>query len=854
MPEYADLFSFDRIAAFPLKSPADAMPGDSLWPLQVERRRTAIFTEEDQTSVRWRLHAAEYLCDVGQFREAIAYAESVRESDRDRARALACLIHCGLGLSDGVMVNRYVYDLVLLAERTANPYVQATAGLMRGKCRERNVAGCAALPGDCNPELTSLSLFEKAARTFEEIDEIPLSLQAWVEYADLKLAMGQYITCLEVIDRSLRRARETEAWSTIGRLLLVAGKAGTDQGYRRGVEDVFLRSLAWADYLGDVWNRIHALFGRGRLLAFEIPSGSPRHVAEPDAIYKQVASEAEALGMTWTLAAVDNVRAELYRKSGDESLLQELLAGNRNLKDKREGLAADRHEVTERVTREIKTRVATRLQDGIEDLPDAFLVLDPLRNEAGEIRDFLNEYRNQAACRILRRGSIYVCLFSEIRSMPVLEGLAPHLFAAVEHRTSYEDVVSYGTGEAVVWYQRKIVPSGDGAVLTLRDVTAERRIERALREAAETAARSERAKSAFLANMSQQISAPLHGVMGLAKMLAETPLSPTQRAYLDDIIGSGDVVLGLIGEVLDITQLDAEEMRLAREPVVLADLVAGIVKLYHTQAEAKNLHLGYTIDSDVPALVATDGVRLWQILANLVSNAVKFTHRGEISLRISMDYDFVAFAVRDTGIGIPSNRLRAVFDRFQQLPSTEGSGGAGLGLTIAKALTELMGGRIDVASSLGTGSTFTVYLPLPVAESEPAPPPPNSFEGAQILLVDDDRVNALVSAHALTKLGCDVVTAHDGRTALEYLRERTYHLIFMDIQMPGLNGLLAAREIRRLEGEAGAPRTPIIAITAGIHGDEREACYRVGMDDYMIKPLIEEGLRTALSRWLKMSA
>lgn len=852
MPEYADLFSFDRIAAFPLKSPADAVPGDSLWPLQAERRLRAIFAEQDQTSVRWRLHAAECLCDLGRFPEAISYAESVRGSGRERARALACMVHCGLGLSDGDIVNRCVYELVMLADRIDDPYVQATAALMRGKSRERNVAGCAPLPGDCNPELSSLVLFESAAQTFEAIDEAPLALQAWVEYADLKLAMGQYIAALEIMDRSLRRARETESWSMIGRILLVAGKAGTDQGYRRGVEATFLRSLEWANYLGDAWNRIHALFAQGRLLAFEIPSESPLHVAEPDAIFKQVAREAEALGMTWTLAAVDNVRAELYRKSGDETLLQELLSGPRGLRDTRESLAADRHRATESVTRAIKTRVANRLQDGIEDLSDAFLVLDALRNDKGEIRDFLNEYRNGAACRVLGRGSIYVSLFSEIRSMPILEGLTPHLFAAVEHRIVYEDVVSVGSGESMAWYQRKIIPSGEGVVLTLRDVTAERRIERALREAAETAARSERAKSVFLANMSQQISAPLNGVMGLAKMLAETPLSAAQRTYLDDIIGTGSVLLGLMGEVLDITRIDADEMLLDHQSVVLADLVAGIVKLYRTQADLKQVQLGYTIEPGVPTLVSTDSVRLWQILANLVGNAVKFTHRGEISLCVSKDRDMVVFAVRDTGIGIPGNRLRSIFDRFQQLPNTEGSGGAGLGLTIAKALTELMGGRIDVVSNLGKGSTFTVRLPLPIAEAEPTPPP-HSFNGAQVLLVDDDRVNAIVSAHALQKLGCDVTTALDGRTALENLRQRTFDLIFMDLHMPGLNGLLAAREIRRLERESRAPRTPIIAITAGTYGDERQECYAVGMDDYMIKPFVEDSLRAALSRWLKMS-
>ncbi|RYG35239.1 response regulator, partial [bacterium] len=346
------------------------------------------------------------------------------------------------------------------------------------------------------------------------------------------------------------------------------------------------------------------------------------------------------------------------------------------------------------------------------------------------------------------------------------------------------------------------------------------------------------------------IRTPLNGVLGLARMLAEIDLDPIQKAYVEDIVLSGDILLDLIGDVLDLSKIEAQNMKLAPAVVSLTNLVASIVKLFRGQAEERATTLSYRIEAGVPETVLVDGVRLRQILANLVGNAVKFTREGEVEIRVASKGERVVFEVRDTGIGIASNRLETIFDRFQQAEEI-GHDGTGLGLTIARALAQLKGGDIAVESELGCGSTFRVSLPLkPVAEAPPTPNPSASlrFDGRRILLVDDNRVNMLVSSHALRKFGCEVVYAEDGRRALDILEGDRFDLILMDVRMPIMNGLDATQEIRRRE--SGSRRTPIVALTAGALVQEQDECFEAGMDDFATKPVTFEAIRDVLARWL----
>jgi CheY-like chemotaxis protein len=249
-------------------------------------------------------------------------------------------------------------------------------------------------------------------------------------------------------------------------------------------------------------------------------------------------------------------------------------------------------------------------------------------------------------------------------------------------------------------------------------------------------------------------------------------------------------------------------------------------------------------------MVFADGVRLRQVLANLVGNAIKFTRDGDVEIRVSVEEHLVLFEVRDTGIGIPSDRLSSIFDRFQQAGDLT-YGGTGLGLTISKALAELMGGDVQVASEFGKGSSFVVRLPLREAgEARSMPPMENSlrFDGHRILLVDDNRVNVLVSAYALRKLGCDVVEAEDGQEALDALCSERFDLVLMDVRMPVMDGLEATREFRRREGDG--PRTPVVALSAGALLQEQQECFDAGMDDFASKPFTTDSIRGVLARWL----
>jgi CheY-like chemotaxis protein len=333
-------------------------------------------------------------------------------------------------------------------------------------------------------------------------------------------------------------------------------------------------------------------------------------------------------------------------------------------------------------------------------------------------------------------------------------------------------------------------------------------------------------------------------------MLAETDLDQTQKSYVDDIVMSGDILLDLIGDILDVSKIESNDMRLSPEAISLPNLVVAIVKLFRGEAAEKQTTLRFRMDSDVPETVFADGVRLRQVLANLVGNAVKFTREGDVEVRVRTDKSLVVFEVRDTGIGIPPDRISSIFDRFQQA-GDPAYGGTGLGLTISKALAELMGGDVSATSVVGKGSCFTVRLPLCEVKEAVAEPPPESrlrFEGKRVLLVDDNRVNVLVSAYALRKLGCDVVEAEDGQQALEALESDRFDLVLMDVRMPVLDGLEATREFRRRE--KGGKRTPVVALTAGALLQEQQECFDAGMDDFASKPFSSESIRDVLARWL----
>jgi PAS domain S-box-containing protein len=448
-------------------------------------------------------------------------------------------------------------------------------------------------------------------------------------------------------------------------------------------------------------------------------------------------------------------------------------------------------------------------------------------------------------------------------------------------------------GKVVSW-----TPDGKPLLMlgTHQDITERKRAEEALirtnRELEEATAHANNmavqaemaniAKSDFLANMSHEIRTPMNGVIGMTDLLLDTALTGEQQRYAGTIKSSGESLLALINDILDFSKIEAGKLDLEILTFDLQHLLDDVATTMQHKFEQKGLSFTCSASPDVPVPLSGDPARLRQILTNLVGNALKFTSEGEVAVTVARAECHVAgagngtgemkpdhpletpdlvtlrFSVRDTGIGIPANKIPSLFDKFTQADTsiTRKYGGTGLGLAISKQLVELMGGQIGVISKPGKGAEFWFTVQVgnrtgaALAKAEPDKEL-GALQGfahreARILLVEDNPVNQQVALGMLKKLGLVAETANHGHEALARLASQPYDLIFMDVQMPEMDGYEATRQIRLREGE----RVPIVAMTAHAMQGDREKCLGAGMDDYLVKPLSVRDLAAVLDKWL----
>ncbi|MFZ0268328.1 MASE1 domain-containing protein [Caulobacter sp.] len=383
------------------------------------------------------------------------------------------------------------------------------------------------------------------------------------------------------------------------------------------------------------------------------------------------------------------------------------------------------------------------------------------------------------------------------------------------------------------------------------------RREQLTRAARARALAANEAKTEFLATMSHEIRTPLNSILGFSQLLVERKDLPSDvRRQIELIDSAGTALLTVVSDILDFSRVEAGQIELLVQPTSAAAVLHDAIGIIRSEAENKGLTLEVEVIDPVGGLHDLDGLRLRQVLLNLLHNAVRFTEAGRIRACLTVEpaeiEDRLRFEIVDTGLGIAVEHLGRLFQRFSQIDgsATRPYGGAGLGLAISKALVELMGGRIGVDSALGRGSAFWLELQAPRVEARGAdqPRPVAAPGAARILVVDDHAMNREIGVAMLTQAGCEVETADNGQQAVAMAARGGFDIILMDIHMPEMDGLAATRAIRALEGRAG--QVPIIAMSADALPQQVERCYAAGMVDHVAKPVQREVLYAKISRWL----
>ena len=361
----------------------------------------------------------------------------------------------------------------------------------------------------------------------------------------------------------------------------------------------------------------------------------------------------------------------------------------------------------------------------------------------------------------------------------------------------------------------------------------------------------DRLKGTFLANLNHEVRTPLSGIMGMTDLLLETPLDEEQRDYVSTVRLCAENLFHLLNATLEYSALTAGQLKLDETEFVLSEMVDSALSKEREKAQVKGLKLSATLDAGLPQTIFGDATRIQDLLGHLLDNAIKFTHRGSVDLKLIREGQVLKIEVHDSGIGIPPDRQTRIFESFHQVDSglSRNYPGLGLGLALVQKLLALMGGEITAVSEPDKGSTFTVRLPIRLPAGSREKTARASTGLPAILAVEDNPVGLRVLRHALKSRAVDVDTATDGAEAVRAAAARHYDLILMDLQMPQMDGLEATAAVRRLPGY---DNVPILALTANYSDEIRQQCQQHGMQDFLSKPVTPPALWSAVSRWLNL--